>query len=396
LFYPALATYKVDLFNRLAQELNFKVVLLQRKIPYHHELNQNALLSRLTCDVEFMSGGLVVAGRDFRPGIWKTISRFRPQVVVTHEFSFATAAALAYRDLLGHREIGYAINTAESTGILAERRGVRDFLCRAFSRTADSMLMYTDEMKQAYIDRGIAAEKMFVCANHQDEQSFLAQLETGRPLVEQTIHQYGLAGKKVLLCVGRLVPLKGIDRLIRAFAASCGQDDNAVLALVGDGPEQVALQSLAASEGVGERVLFLGHREGAEKFVWYLVSGALGLASDRETYGAVVNEAMIAGMPVACSTYAGARTLIRPGINGWLFDPYDVAALTEILKQAVSQAPVADVAGGTTRRNLMPVKFERDVESFLAAVEYAYDRAKSGRGLRRRTAIGTESACSNR
>ena len=112
---------------------------------------------------------------------------------------------------------------------------------------------------------------------------------------------------------------------------------------------------------------------------WYLLGQLLVLASDSETYGAVVNEALLAGMPVVCSSAAGAAELIRDGHNGHVFEPHDVAALSDRMALWLQQA--APLGDGPVPRHesLMPQPFEEAAQSFVRAIEFAAASCRSAR-----------------
>jgi glycosyltransferase involved in cell wall biosynthesis len=368
---PGLTPYRVDLFNRLDRELDFNIVFLTGELSYHRELNQTALMNSLECEHKVLRGGVTIGNRVFNWKIWREISRFRPDVTISVEYSHATMLTLLYRKSLGRRHMGFVVWTVDNPRLLLARRGFRRLASSLGNRASDSMIVYTDETREALVRQGIPFEKIFICANHQEEHSFSSKLEKARELVEETIRDHELAGRRVLLFVGRLVPVKGLDRLIQAFAKSAPHLSDSVLVMVGDGPERKALESLAATERIADRIVFIGHQEGAKLLVWYLLASVFVLCSDWEPYGAVVNEALMAGTPVLCSSYAGANVLIQEGKNGSVFDPYNIETLAGLMMGTLSTAPFADSAGRARRPNLMPVSFERDVEGFVEAVRYS-------------------------
>ena len=101
--------------------------------------------------------------------------------------------------------------------------------------------------------------------------------------------------------VGKLEPRKQFERLIRAI----GEVPGATLLLVGDGPARVALERLAAIEGVADRVVFTGQVPHAREM---LCAMDIFAAPATDTFGLVVLEAMAAGLPAlygSCTPLAG-------------------------------------------------------------------------------------------
>ena len=137
------------------------------------------------------------------------------------------------------------------------------------------------------------------------------------------------SGCRVIGYIGQLIPRKGIETLIRAFAAL--QFENRVLCIVGEGPQRSDLESLVRRMGEGERVRFFGYRpdriallKGFDVFV---------LSSSLEGIPRCVLEAMAAGIPVIGSDIPGCRELIEAGKTGLLFEPGDVGGLTAALQR---------------------------------------------------------------
>jgi glycosyltransferase involved in cell wall biosynthesis len=107
--------------------------------------------------------------------------------------------------------------------------------------------------------------------------------------------------RRVLLFVGRLVPMKRAGRLV---AAMQGRDPGReVLWIVGDGPLRAALEAQAASTGAPVR--FLGFRNQSELPELMAAADLLVLPSQRDTWGLVVNEALAAGTPALVDRSAG-------------------------------------------------------------------------------------------
>ncbi len=116
------------------------------------------------------------------------------------------------------------------------------------------------------------------------------------------------------LFVGRLVPGKGIDVLLRAFRRLAVEDKDQLLVICGSGPEERDLRALVAELDLVDRVSFIGTRSPAE--VRRLMSGALALVvpslSD-ETGPIVVPEAFSVGTPVIAADAGGLGEVTRTG-----------------------------------------------------------------------------------
>jgi glycosyltransferase involved in cell wall biosynthesis len=150
--------------------------------------------------------------------------------------------------------------------------------------------------------------------------------------------QHGHEGRFVVLYVGRLVPVKGVDVLIRA----CAEIEGAVLVLLGDGPERAQLRALA--DRLGGRVLFRGPVGPAERDRWLAAADLLALPSvvlaDGRTDSAplALLEAMAAGLPVVATRAGGNAELVTDGRSGLLVPPGDPAALRHAITRLLEDA----------------------------------------------------------
>jgi glycosyltransferase involved in cell wall biosynthesis len=140
-------------------------------------------------------------------------------------------------------------------------------------------------------------------------------------------HQLGAGARPVIACVSRLAPEKGIDVLVHAHAR-LGRD--ALLVLVGDGPEMARCRALAFELGVAERVRFLGLRRDVPAL---LAACDLAVAPSLapEGFGLSVVEAMAAGKPVVVSDAGAMPELIDRGRCGTVVPRGDAQALADAI-----------------------------------------------------------------
>jgi len=127
-----------------------------------------------------------------------------------------------------------------------------------------------------------------------------------------------LAGKRVVLCVTRLVPIKNLPLLLDAIAEIRRQCPDVVLILVGEGPQQPLLESRARELGIGDAVKFVGYLTQQDTAAWYRSADVFALVSDFDNSPNVVLEAMAAGLPVVATDVGGLRDYIEPPRNGLL------------------------------------------------------------------------------
>jgi glycosyltransferase involved in cell wall biosynthesis len=148
--------------------------------------------------------------------------------------------------------------------------------------------------------------------------------------------------KSFFLASARFVEKKNLARLIQAYAkyrelASKAESGNLKpeiwsLVLLGDGPLKSDLCHLMSKLGLKDHVLLPGFKQYDELPVYYGAASTFVHASTTEQWGLVVNEAMASGLPVLVSNRCGcAHDLVKDGVNGFSFDPFDVEQLAQLM-----------------------------------------------------------------
>ncbi len=147
-------------------------------------------------------------------------------------------------------------------------------------------------------------------------------------------------GARVAVCVGQLVPIKGLGFLVDAWAELAGRGrlgPHDRLVLLGDGPCRAALERRAAAAGLAGRVHFAGALCQADVARWIGAASLLCLPSLNEGTPNVVVEALASGVPVVASRVGGVPDLVRDGVNGLLVAPADSPALADALERAFAR-----------------------------------------------------------
>jgi len=209
-------------------------------------------------------------------------------------------------------------------------------LDRFFLRTFDRVVVLSEAVAGALRNSGLPEDKLQAIANGVDVERF----REAQPSLKSGSSK---ANESLVGFVGRLVPGKGADILLRAAPRVFSRHPNSRFVLVGDGPLRQELESLAERLGVADRVLFTGLREDMPQI--YASIDLLVLPSLCEAMPMCVLEAMAAGKPVIATRVGAVPQLIDQDETGVLIEPGDVAGLSSAVLQLLDDPERARCLG---------------------------------------------------
>lgn len=219
---------------------------------------------------------------------------------------------------------------------------------RAVLRDADlvfAVSRFTREVARSLLDPAGAA-KLVLIENGVDTARF-----TPGPRRADLVARYHLSDAFVFVSVCRLLEKKGVDMALHGFARVVARHPAARFVIVGTGPEEAALRTLAANLGIAGQVVFAGsvadedlvdHYRLGDVFVMPNRTTANG---DTEGFGLVFLEANACGLPVIGGLDGGTSSAVTDGANGLLVDGREIAPIAEamlrLLEDMVLRARIA-------------------------------------------------------
>ena len=219
-------------------------------------------------------------------------------------------------------------------------------LYRHLFRRSDLLIYVSENQRDRWRDWGLRAAADAVVQNGIDVDYF----STARtPRLENFRASLGLteADYVIGLCSG-LRPEKAHGDLLHAIARLRERGIAAKALLIGEGPERLRIESLILELGLSEHVVITGLQEDVRPYI--ACCDVMTLVSHTETFSLAALESMALGKPLVMSDIGGASEQVVHGQTGLLFEPHDIAALTEQLTTLGSAALRARMGAAAERR----------------------------------------------
>ncbi len=180
-------------------------------------------------------------------------------------------------------------------------------------------------------------------------------------------------GARLLLCVSRLEPQKGVDTAVQALALVRRREPAAVLAVLGEGPERPRLERLARHLGLDGAVILPG-RVG-DVAAWYRRAEMLVHPARWEGFGLAMLEAMLCGIPVVASSVGGIPDVIKSGENGLLVRAGNAIEISEAVRILYRNQELRSIMGKKARET---IQTKYNVKDWITKIEEEYLRVVSG------------------
>lgn len=271
-------------------------------------------------------------------GLLDVVRRYRPDIIHTHHSkagllgrSVANLAGIPrVHTFHGHVFEGYFSGPVSAAIVAAER-----LMARASTR----LIVLSPLQLEDLLARGIGRRDQFeVVPLGLDLHRFrpgdraMARATLGLP-----------ADALIVVAVGRIVAIKRIDRLVRAFAIVHERHPDSRLYVIGDGTEREAAEAQAAAAGLRGAVTFCGWRSDIPD--WYAAADFVALSSDSEGTPLAIIEAAAAGRPAVATAVGGVADVVADGVTGLLAPVEDEAAFADAVLRLASDPALRERMG---------------------------------------------------
>ena len=300
--------------------------------------------------------------------IGKTLARDRPDVIIlTGWQGFPLIQALFWSLYLRIPRIV----RGESSGLKPRNFPVRMAHTILLNRY-DAFLAIGNANRQFYENYGIGRNRIFQCPYFVDNNRMLEQVENVRPQRQSLRKNWKIPDSSLcFVYAGKLNRKKRIFDLLHAFRMAVNAVPGIYLLIAGTGELMAEAGQYVLKNNLP--VTFAGFLNQTEITKAYAASDCIVLPSDYgETWGLVINEAMVCGLPAICSDRVGCHPdLIKDGTTGMLYPCGDIDALSARLIEIASHPDKARTMGNSARELVLnSYSVDRAVTGTLDAINF--------------------------
>ncbi len=285
-----------------------------RRLPCLYRRHLHAITSLLS-----FAGFLLRYGHSF--DVWHV-----------HQYGPHAALAIVFGKLL-RRPVVLKLTSSASMGISqALGSGIFGRLLAVLHRQVDMCLAVSEETRVEASQFGIAEQRIYLAPNGVDGYQFHPVSTQERRTAQRIL---GLECQRLVLFVGRLSPEKNPLGLLDAWAAiDHSMHSDAMLALVGDGPEEKQIRSKIKALDLEGTVYLAGQR--TDVAIWYRAADIYVIASHNEGLSNSMVEALASGLPVISTSVSGASEYIQTTNAGYVVPIDDMPALADAIQNLLS------------------------------------------------------------
>lgn len=249
--------------------------------------------------------------------VWKLIRRHGIEVICIGELASTAWLGEFFQRVFGKRMVIYVhgeeITTRFDAGSFGASRA-------AHLRAADAVVAVSRFTQRVLVDEmGIAPDRVCLIENGVDTKRF-----SPGPDDPAFRARFGLAGKRIVVAVGRLIARKGFDQTIRAWPQVFAAHPDSHLLIIGDGPQRASLQALVDQSGVAHSITLAGALSDADLLSAYRSAVLFAMPNrtmpdgDTEGFGLTFLEANACGRAVVGGRAGGAVEAVQDGVSGLL------------------------------------------------------------------------------
>lgn len=171
-----------------------------------------------------------------------------------------------------------------------------------------------------------------------------------------------LDNEKIIIYVGRLDKIKGVEYLIKSMRIIVEKKPNVKLLLIGDGSERTKLENLSNRLNLQKNIIFMGFLPNKTIPKYMIVSDIFVLPSLSESFGIVNIEAMYCSLPIVATNVGGIPEIVVNEINGFLVEPKNPHQIAEKVILLLKDNKLRDKVSKYNRENAKEYSWEKVVD----------------------------------
>lgn len=328
-----LTPYRVPLFHALSSRIENCTVLLMAE----REENRQWTFDSCSFHTQVLPGWHVKpkgaeVSLHLNYGVIRSLHRLNPDIVMSGGFAPAHLAAFAYSKLFKKRYVQWGELTLRDG---AQSSPVRRFVRRTLIGGADACVASSNEARDAFLHYGAHGRPILTAPMPIEVERIHREVGEFRNSEECRAWRARYSGT-VLLTVGRLTEAKGMRALLAMYELILAVRSDVSLVLVGDGPDRPVYEAYCRARGWNQ-VHFIGHVDPKQVPRYLALADVFVFPTLSDTFGAVLSEAMAAGLPVIASIHAAATSdLVEEGVTGYRCDPKNPATGAETILRVLA------------------------------------------------------------
>ena len=240
---------------------------------------------------------------------------------------------------------------------------------RSCAVTAVSKWLSNETMREFKLDRPVKTIYNFL-----DHNKFNGEAVTPCEL--------GCAGQKIMMHISNFRPVKRVTDVVRVFKKVLDHHIDAILVMVGEGPERMAAVGVAKQLGISDWIKYLGNYENIESII--PCADLVIQPSEHESFGLVPLEAMACRVPVIATASGGITEVIEHGVSGYLCEVGDIEDMARCAVEILTKPELAEAMGRRGEERALS-GFRRD--DIVSEYEAVYEEVLVKRRKARATAL---------
>lgn len=243
-------------------------------------------------------------------------------------------------------------------------------LDRMLLKRFDKVIVVSEVVADILRRSGVAPERISTIPNGVDVERFRDAAPTLR-------NEIAPGADAIVGFIGRLVPEKGGDLLLRSAQQVLAVHQKTHFVLIGEGPSRTEWEALAAQLGISQQVTFVGSRSDMPEV--YASLDVLALPSLIEAQPMCLLEAMAAGKPVIATRVGAVPKMVKTGETGLLLEPGDVAGLSSGIIRILRDKELARRLGENAQAHVSQCfSAEAMANSYVAQYQGLMDSRRNG------------------